>query len=96
MNHLNLTNISEENLFEELASSKTKLEEVIGKPVESFCYPAGEYNQHIVELVENTGYKTATTTKAGLASTKDSKTELKRIRINHDDTLKTFISKLNN
>jgi peptidoglycan/xylan/chitin deacetylase (PgdA/CDA1 family) len=94
INHLDLTNISEEKLFAELTDSKTKLEEIIQNTVESFCYPAGKYSPRVAELVENAGYKTATTTKSGIASTKDSKFELKRIRANHGDTIKTFINKI--
>lgn len=95
MNHLDLTNISEEKLASELGESKASLEKIIKKPVESFCYPAGKYNQHVVKMVENAGYKTATTTKTGIASTKDPRFELKRLRVSHNDGLKSFINKLN-
>jgi len=63
--------------------------------VESFCYPAGKYNSKVVKMVENAGYKTATTTKTGIASTKDPRFELKRLRVSHNDGLKSFINKLN-
>lgn len=94
MNHPDLANISEEKLASEIIESKARLEEIVKKPVESFCYPAGKYNLDVVKMVEDAGYKTATTTKTGIASTKDSRFELKRLRIGHNDGLKTFINKL--
>lgn len=94
MNHPDLSNISEEKLSSEIIESKARLEEIVKKPVESFCYPAGKYNLDVVKMVENAGYKTATTTKTGIASTKDSRFELQRLRIGHNDGLKTFINKL--
>lgn len=52
----------------ELQESKTTLEQLLGKAVTAFCYPAGKYNDTTVQLAKTIGYTTATTTKPGIAT----------------------------
>jgi peptidoglycan/xylan/chitin deacetylase (PgdA/CDA1 family) len=53
---------------QQLADSKTGLEQLIGKPVRDFCYPSGKYTDETLSLAKEVGYRTATTTKDGIAS----------------------------
>lgn len=73
-----LTRISREEAREEIAGSKKRLEDRFGVVVEHFCYPYGDWNEAVRDLVIAAGYKTACTTKAGVNTEDDSRFELKR------------------
>ena len=66
MTHPRLTEIPENDAREEITSSKKQLEDLFEVPVKHFCYPFGDYNQRIVELVREAGYETGSTTTPGL------------------------------
>lgn len=77
--HPILTNISAENLDFEMQMSKKRLEEVLERPVEHFCYPNGSFNKAVEKAVEKAGYKSATTTNYGFNNQKSGRFLLKRI-----------------
>jgi peptidoglycan/xylan/chitin deacetylase (PgdA/CDA1 family) len=66
-NHLDLASAkySEQDLQREIFESKKILEEKLGTVIESFVYPYGRYNDRVVELVKQVGYKIAFTTNFG-------------------------------
>jgi peptidoglycan/xylan/chitin deacetylase (PgdA/CDA1 family) len=64
---------------EEITASKKKLEDAFAVPVEHFCYPYGDWNATIRDLVIAAGYRTACTTEAGVNFGSESVFELKRI-----------------
>ncbi|GIW64484.1 MAG: hypothetical protein KatS3mg092_0417 [Patescibacteria group bacterium] len=62
LTHPILTKIDENQAQHELIESKKKLEEIIKKPVISFCYPKGKANPNLLNLVKKAGYKLARST----------------------------------
>jgi peptidoglycan/xylan/chitin deacetylase (PgdA/CDA1 family) len=94
VSHRNLSAMSESAQRAELHDSKTTLEQLIGKTVDAFCYPAGRYNDTTLALAKEIGYTTATTTMPGIATGSDIKRtpyELVRIRVtNTTDVLKAL------
>lgn len=92
--HADMTKISRERLIKELVESKRILEDITGKKIESFCYPAGRYSPVVIEELKNAGYKSAVTTKYGFYNSNESIYEIKRIRINYTDSLESFAKKL--
>ncbi len=80
IHHLDLTELGPEELEEEVASSRKILQEEFKVPVNNFCYPAGQFNQTVVEAVEAAGYTGATTEISGFAE-KDAPYELARLEI---------------
>lgn len=63
MTHADLTGLTEISAIrKELVQSREVLEERLGVPVRSFCYPAGSYSAHISEQVRLVGYTNAVTT----------------------------------
>jgi peptidoglycan/xylan/chitin deacetylase (PgdA/CDA1 family) len=48
--------MNEEKALNELQRSKQWLEAVTGKPVISYCFPAGRYNAKMIELAKQAGY----------------------------------------
>ena len=63
--HPILTRISAKDLEFELKASKTRLEEMLSRPVENFCYPNGSFDEKVRIAAESAGYKSATTTRYG-------------------------------
>ncbi|HZF00451.1 MAG TPA: polysaccharide deacetylase family protein [Methylomirabilota bacterium] len=78
LTHPFLARIPLELVREEIFSSKKKLEDLFGRPVEHFCYPYGDWNETVRDLVIAAGYKTAFTTISGVNTPSDSPFELKR------------------
>jgi len=76
--HPRLSLLSRDQAKEEIFSSKKKLEDRFGLPVEHFAYPYGDFNQTTVELVREAGFKTAVTMHRGMNLPDTSLFELKR------------------
>ncbi len=65
LSHPKLSRLDPEVQRRELCDSKAVLEDWLGKPVETFCYPFGDYAPGTVELVRACGYRLAVTTRVG-------------------------------
>lgn len=78
LTHPYLTRLSRERAREEIFASKKKLEDLFGRTIGHFCYPYGDWNETVRNLVMEAGYKTAFTTAAGINHVGDSPFELKR------------------
>lgn len=92
--HGDLRVMTEERRWNEIAGSKAILEEGLGHPVTTFCYPAGKYNPEVVAAVRQAGYLTATTVEYGTKQNLQWNLELPRIRVNGPDSLATWRGKL--
>jgi peptidoglycan/xylan/chitin deacetylase (PgdA/CDA1 family) len=65
----------------EIVESRRRLEQVVGGPVLDFCYPGGGYTAVTRRLVSAAGYRSATTTDAGVAGAGDDPFLLPRLGI---------------
>lgn len=63
--HKGLDKLGASDQHFEIFQSKADIEGRLGKPVYSFCYPSGKYNQDTEALVREAGYENAVTTKGG-------------------------------
>ncbi len=79
--HARLTTVDALTSHDEILKCKTDLEGLIGQPVEHFCYPYGEYRPEHVDMVEEAGYLTATTTQRGRSVRGDRMLELPRVPV---------------
>jgi peptidoglycan-N-acetylglucosamine deacetylase len=61
MNHVPLNSVPEDRARQEVAEGKAWLEDFVGKPVVSFCYPRGKHNRQIVAMVKQAGFLGART-----------------------------------
>ena len=59
MTHPFLSKCSLPELENEIFASKRILEELTGKPVDTFAYPTGDYDTRAIQQVEQAGYKAA-------------------------------------
>jgi peptidoglycan/xylan/chitin deacetylase (PgdA/CDA1 family) len=75
---------SEEELKKEIRDSRIMLEEKLGKPVNTFCYPLGRFNARVRQFVIDAGYKVAVATNPGKRYPNDDVFVLKRLRISEN------------
>lgn len=78
--HRELTSLDDRGLHDELNDSRRFLEDIVGEPVASFCYPRGRYSPRVVRFVEAAGYECACTTLRGTAHTPADRWALCRVR----------------
>jgi peptidoglycan/xylan/chitin deacetylase (PgdA/CDA1 family) len=62
LSHRNLTALSRDDAWTEIAGSRALLEERLGHEVKQFAYPFGLYDARVEQLVADAGFETATTT----------------------------------
>lgn len=92
VSHPELTNISADQLNNQLLESKNTLETLLGHSVLDFCYPAGKYNADVINSVIAIGYKSAVTTDRGLSEINSNLFKLPRYRIQNDTNLKSILN----
>ena len=63
--HANLATLSPANLYDEIVGSRDDLASLLGKPVLSFAYPFGAYNEPVCDLVRN-HFSSAFTVREGM------------------------------
>jgi peptidoglycan/xylan/chitin deacetylase (PgdA/CDA1 family) len=91
--HADLTTLDASALRREVAGSRKILQDRFGVPVNNFCYPAGQYDDAVIQAVSDAGYRGATSQVPGLA-TAAHPFVLNRIEVLLDDGLDGLVSKL--
>jgi peptidoglycan/xylan/chitin deacetylase (PgdA/CDA1 family) len=66
LTHLRLTTLSDAAARKEIVEGKDSLEQVIGVPLRSFCYPGGEYRHRHPAIVREAGFDLARTARRGV------------------------------
>ena len=80
INHPDLTSLTPDQAKYQIQESKNYFEKNFNVKVTSFCYPYGFYNESLFTFLEESGYKTAVTTKQGVFYSNDNRLEIRRIR----------------
>ncbi len=80
MDHVWLRGMSEKRARFEIFQSKKDLENLIGKPVFSFAYPYGAFDQQAIELIKEAGFTNAVSTIPGIEDSKNNEYYMYRIR----------------
>ena len=93
ISHVDVTTVGPAQLRDEVAGSRTDLEQRFGVPVDFFCYPLGHYDARAIAAVQAAGFHGATTENEGLARPNEPFT-LARIRIEPGDGVRGLIEKL--
>jgi len=83
LTHPFLSRISQDEARREIVESRKKLEDLFGRPIRHFCYPYGDFNPVVRELVEGAGYQTACTTNFGVTTAASDRLALERIMARH-------------
>jgi peptidoglycan/xylan/chitin deacetylase (PgdA/CDA1 family) len=64
--HPQLTKIPISKAREEIQGSRRQLEDLFGRPIHHFCYPYGDWNPAVRDLVAEAGFQTACTVEPGV------------------------------
>jgi peptidoglycan/xylan/chitin deacetylase (PgdA/CDA1 family) len=88
--HPVLTRVTADRLSWELEQSRGRLEDMLGHPVTTFCYPNGAYNRIVRDAVARAGYRIAVTSDDGLNDATIDPLALRRIQ-NEEQDLAHFL-----
>ncbi len=80
VNHLWLKGLDKATVTVEVLQSKQILEQMIGKPVVSFAYPYGAFDQQAVDIVKAAGFTSAVSTIPGIDQPQSNRYFLYRLR----------------
>ncbi|MGC8852050.1 MAG: polysaccharide deacetylase family protein [Hydrogenobacter sp.] len=94
LTHPYLSQIPKETARREIEDSKKILEDKLGVEVKTFCYPYGDYNQEVRDMVAEAGYLMAFTTKHGSILESPNLFEIRRITVFGNDFLPKFLFKV--
>lgn len=91
LGHVNLKKATDQEAYYQLAESKKRLADIIGRPVEDFAYPFGFFSQRDESIANRVGYLTAASTYPGVRQNHEDRFSLFRLRP-HNRTGEEFIS----
>ena len=94
VNHVRLAGLDGPSLSREVADSKRRLEDVLGRPVDLFAYPYGSHDAAARQAVRQAGYRGACTTVMGRNRGVVHPLRIERTEIMGDDSMWQFRGKL--
>lgn len=92
--HVDLLRCDAEKQQEEIAGSKTDIEQLTGKQVISFAYPFGGINEEIKKITQKAGYKYAVSTNTGPKEFGQDRMQVRRIEVTPKTSLSSFKNKV--
>jgi peptidoglycan/xylan/chitin deacetylase (PgdA/CDA1 family) len=96
VSHKILSKMSYNDQLKELKNSKETIESLTHKPVISFAYPEGKYNNDTKKAVAQAGYAMAFTIDRGYADRKDNMAQLNRICLDYTFKPNSILNVLKN
>ncbi len=92
--HPHLTTLNDQQITEELKSSKEFLEDLLSKEITLFAYPHGDYDQRVRDLVVEAGYKIARNSKFSSNNIIEDKFLINSSEIWNTDSIEVFQDKI--
>jgi peptidoglycan/xylan/chitin deacetylase (PgdA/CDA1 family) len=92
--HPVLSQCSKEEIRKEIETCKTKIEYILGRPVDSLSYPNGDYNEHCIQVLIERGVKIARTTDAGWNDHTSDPYKLKVTGVSDNGSINKLIAEL--
>ena len=81
MSHRLLAELSDADVEQELAGSKSLLEDILGKEVDSLAYPGGSYDGRVQEIARNVGYRWIFTSKPHVSQGTSDRLQMGRLAV---------------
>lgn len=81
LDHAHLGKVSPSEARRQIVGCKKALEETLGKEVQFFCYPYGEYNSYVLQVLRECGFRAAVTVNPLLVTGIKDPLQLNRISI---------------
>lgn len=82
IDHFHLTGLNQVEMSRQIIGSKAKLKDSLNIEATSFCYPYGDYNENVVNMVRQAGYKAAVTCRFEYDQSGKNPYELPRVGMN--------------
>jgi peptidoglycan/xylan/chitin deacetylase (PgdA/CDA1 family) len=79
--HPALPRLSPDSQRDEISGSKSRLEEILNRPVTSFSYPYGNLSEQTVGIVQRTGFSCACSTRADAVGLSSERFQLPRVEV---------------
>ena len=92
--HARLTELDQSMIDDEVRGSRQDLEDMLGRPITSFAYPYGRFNEAAIEAVKRAGFRIAYTTRTGWVGSEPDPLKVRRVAIFSSDNLSTFARKI--
>ena len=92
--HVRLDKVDDATASNEIALSKSDLEQIIQLPVQHFCYPYGAFRPQHAVMAREAGFLTATTTHRGRCSAGKNMMALPRVSVTGGSGIALFLFKL--
>lgn len=93
-NHGKLPQLGPDELVSEIRLSKSRLEDILGKPVQHFAYPYGLFDDNSRQAVIDAKYLSACSTVSGFNRVGQDVFAIRRIEVFGWDTLRAFRQKM--
>lgn len=93
VDHVNLNAMSSQVAKTEIDASKSALEHLLGHPVTDFAYPYGDFNDSVVSLVAQAGFRDAVTMNYGTVQCGSQRFVFHRTRVVGADSVWSFADK---
>jgi len=92
--HVDLRGQPYDFLVYQILGIREAIEHHTGQVPRFFCYPSGRRDGDVIKVLESAGYWGAVTTEWGRTHSRENLFEMPRLRIQGEDSLATFIAKL--
>lgn len=83
-----------ERIYNDLKTSKEEIEANVGNEVFSLTYPYGAYNDTVVEVATELGFKLMYTVKAGVTTADDSPIKINRINVDGNYSIEQLMKEI--
>lgn len=94
LDHVHLDQVDADTAWDQIATSKALLEERLGLPVTTFCYPYGGRTPDVEKMVERAGYSSACSVSKGVNTPSTERYALRRINVRSDTWTPVLLAKL--
>jgi peptidoglycan/xylan/chitin deacetylase (PgdA/CDA1 family) len=94
-NHPDMRNRGFQFVVFQILAPKEAIEARTGEPARFFAYPAGRYDDYVIEVLRSAHYWGGVLTEQGATHTTDDLFTLRRVRVHGGDDLDAFIRNLN-
>ena len=94
MTHVRLAEAAPDACRDEMARSRSIIEDALGHDVHHLAYPFGSHNERVRAIAAECGYESACTVSMGLSMPDDDSLALPRVPVLGTDSLVDFISRL--
>jgi peptidoglycan/xylan/chitin deacetylase (PgdA/CDA1 family) len=87
VSHPYMTELTDKEITYEILECKKLIEQKLGGPITSFCYPYGDYDERVLNIVKKNGFEAACSVDWGVKNNLKSLFALKRLTIGPVTTL---------